>query len=145
MQRTTGDFTFISRCGIQYRNQNLEPLGLSYRQADILLKLYLEPGVSQDDLAKRLVLNKSNVARQVASLEEEGYIRRQTSEKDRRVTRLYPTEKTVLLIPEIRQVFRDWNDYLMQALSEEEQERLKSLLSVVRARADEWMEAHRNG
>ena len=35
MLRMTGDITYISRCGVQYRNEHLEPLGLSYRQADM--------------------------------------------------------------------------------------------------------------
>lgn len=145
MLRMTGDITYISRCGIQYRNEHLEPLGLSYRQADMLLKICNTPGISQEDLGRKMVLNKSNITRQLAGLEESGFVERRTCEKDKRVIRIYPTEKTLGIAEEIRKVFRDWNDYLMGALPEQEQVKLKELLAVLRARADQWMEEQRNG
>ena len=145
MLRLTGDITYISRCGIHFRNARLEPLGLRYRQADMLLKICNTPGISQEDLAKKMVLNKSNITRQLAGLEEEGFVERRPCEKDKRITRLFPSEKTLAIEPEIRQVFRDWNDYLMSALSEEEQTQLKALFATMRARADQWMEEEKNG
>lgn len=145
MMRLTGLFTYISRCGVHYRNQHLEPIGLTYRQADMMLKICNTPGITQDELSRRMVLNKSNITRQLAGLEEDGFVERRTDEKDKRAFRLYPTQKTLSVEPEIRQVFRDWNEYLMGVLSEEEQVQLRALLSRVRDRAGVWLEEHKNG
>ena len=145
MMRLTGLFTYISRCGVQYRNQHLEPLGLTYRQADMMLKICNSPGISQDELGRRMVLNKSNIARQIAGLEEGGFVERRTDAKDKRAFCLYPTEKTLSIEPEIRQIFRDWNEYLMAVLTDEEQATLRELLSRVRDRAGVWLEENRNG
>ena len=59
--------------------------------------------------------------------------------------RLYPTEKTLALLPQIREVYRSWRTHLLQDLSEEEQAQLDDLLLKIKNRATEWMEDMRNG
>ena len=105
----------IVRCGMQYRNEKLAPFGLKSSHASYLLEICRSPGISQDTLAKRICFNKSNIARQIAVLEEGGFVRRKPGAEDKRVMELYPTEKTLELIPQIRQVLRSWRSYLMKA------------------------------
>ena len=138
------DLTYITRCGALYRNQRLESTGLSARQASSLFAICKEPGISQDQLSRRVVLNKSNITRQLANLEENGYVKRLSSPTDKRVMQLYPTEKALELFPQIRQVYRDWRDYLLQDMTEEEQELLEKLLQQIKGKAAQWLEVHRN-
>jgi len=107
----------IVRCGMQYRNEQLAPFGLKSSHASYLLEICRSPGISQDTLAKRICFNKSNIARQIAVLEEGGFVRRKAGAEDKRVMELYPTEKTLELMPQIRQVLRSWRSYLMEGLS----------------------------
>lgn len=143
MAHIVRDLTYISRCGAHYRNQELEHLGITGRQAGSLMAIYHEPGISQEQLGKRVVLNKSNIARQLAALEEQGLVKREVSPNDRRVLMCYPTEKTQELMPQIRQVYRTWREHLLQDMTEQEQELLEQLLEKIKTRAGQWMEDNR--
>ena len=76
MERVSQILKDISRCGRLYREEKLSPMGLTARHGLYLREIGLNPGISQEQLAQRLSVNKSNVARQVAAMEEEGYIQR---------------------------------------------------------------------
>ena len=130
----------INRCGMQYRNENLEPFGLKSCHASYLLEICRSPGISQDTLARRICINKSNIARQIVVLEEGGFVERRSSTEDKRVMELYPTEKTLELLPELRKVLSGWSRYLTQDFTEEEIELLAKMLSSMRERAAQWME-----
>lgn len=130
----------IARCGMQYRTDNLEPFGLKSCHASYLLEICRNPGISQDMLARRICINKSNIARQIVVLEEGGFVERRSSQEDKRVMELYPTEKTLELLPELRKVLGGWSRYLTQDFTEEEIELLAKMLSSMRERAAQWME-----
>ena len=130
----------ITRCGMQYCNDNLEPLGLKSCHASYLREICRRPGISQDTLARRIWINKSNIARQIVVLEEGGFVERRSSTEDKRVMELYPTEKTLELLPELRKVLSGWSRYLTQDFTEEEIELLAKMLSSMRERAAQWME-----
>lgn len=141
MSKVVSDLTYISRCGAQYRNRELEPLGLSARQSSSLLEICNTPGISQDALARRVALNKSNITRQLAGLEEEGLVERTTCPKDKRVTRLYPTEKAMEMLPKIRSVTKAWEDYLTEEFTQEELQALEEIVARMKKKAIDWMEA----
>ena len=122
----------IMRAGRDYRERNLEPLGLSAQQGLLLREIEQSPGISQEQLVQRIRINKSNVARQAAILEEEGYIARKPCGKDKRVLRLYLTEKAQAVLPRIRQVMDSWDDRLVENLTEKQQQTLEKLLLRVR-------------
>ena len=130
----------IARCGMQYRTDNLEPFGLKSCHASYLLEICRNPGISQDMLARRICINKSNIARQIVVLEEGGFVERRSSQEDKRVMELYPTEKTLELLPELRKVLGGWSRYLTQDFTEEEIELLAKMLFAMRERAAQWME-----
>ena len=130
----------ITRCGMQYRNDNLEPFGLKSCHASYLLEICRNPGISQDMLARRICINKSNIARQIVVLEEGGFVERKSSQEDKRVMELYPTEKTLELLPDLRKVLGGWSRYLTQDFTEEEIELLAKMLDSMRERAAQWME-----
>ena len=140
MSQIIRDITEISRCGVQYRSDKLSPLGLKACHASYLTEICDNPGISQDKLARRICINKSNVARQVAALEEDGFIRRTPSESDKRVMELYPTEKTLNLLPQISDALKCWENCITHDLTEEEKELMTTLLSKMKARAAWYME-----
>lgn len=122
----------ISRCGRVYREQQLTPLGLTTRHGLYFKEIADNPGISQEQLAQKLCVNKSNVARQASAMEEEGYILRQTCGKDKRVLRLYLTEKAQELLPQVERINRAWEQLLVEGLTESEQQILGILLLRVR-------------
>ena len=140
MSQIIRDMLEISRCGVQYRSDYLAPMGLKSIHASYLTEICANPGISQDKLARLIYINKSNVARQVAVLEEEGFVRRVPSVADKRVMELYPTEKTLALLPQISQILSCWENCITCDLSEEEKDVLTALLRKMSIRAGRYME-----
>lgn len=70
----------------------LEPLGLKIAQLDMLMNLYRHPGQSQHDLARRLLVGRSNITMLLPQLETQGLVRRESDANDRRILRLYLTQ-----------------------------------------------------
>lgn len=140
MTQIIRDMLEISRCGVQYRSDYLAPMGLKSIHASYLTEVCANPGISQDKLARLICINKSNVARQVAVLEEDGFIIRTPSAADKRVIELYPTQKTLDLLPQITDMLMRWEICITKDLSDEEKELLSSLLRKMSDRAARYME-----
>ena len=141
MSQIVQDILGIARCGTQYRSDALAPMGLKSCHASYLVQICACPGISQDQLAQKICINKSNVARQVVILEEGGFITRRPCFEDKRVMKLYPTKKTRQLLPEIISILNDWEACLTQDLSAEELALLGPLLERMKVRAVAWMDA----
>ena len=139
MSQIIRDITEIARCGAQYRTEALAPMGLKACHASYLLEICANPGISQDKLAARICINKSNVARQAAILEEDGFVIRTPSEQDKRMMQLYPTQKTLDLLPDISPILRQWEACLTADVSEEERVILERVLERMKDKAAEWM------
>ena len=140
MSQIIRDITETARCGAQYRADQLCPMGLKGCHASYLTQICAEPGISQDGLARRICINKSNVARQAAVLEEEGFITRRPSASDKRVLELYPTEKALAALPRIQEVLNHWDSCITADLTPEEKQQLAVLLSKIKTRATAYME-----
>lgn len=127
----------IDRCGRRYRTDAFEALGLKGCHGRYLREICRNPGIFQEQLTESVLVNKSNVARQVAALEEGGFLERRACGKDKRMLRLYPTEKTLTLLPQIEAILNNWEENLLQDLSQEEQVQLEALLQRICSRAAE--------
>ena len=139
MSHVIRDITEIARCGAQYRTEALAPMGLKACHASYLLEISAHPGISQDKLAARICINKSNVARQTAILEEDGFVIRTPSTQDKRIMQLYPTQKTQDLLPEIHVILGQWETCLTADVSLEERLILERVLERMKDKASEWM------
>ncbi|HHZ07150.1 MAG TPA: MarR family transcriptional regulator [Rhizobiales bacterium] len=82
--------------------RSLASLDLKIAQLDVLMNLYRHPGMSQHDLARRLLVGRSNITMLLPQLEKQGVLRREGDSRDKRVMRLFLTE--------------DGEDLLMKAL-----------------------------
>ena len=70
----------------------LQPLDLKLAQLDMLMNLYRHPGMSQHDLARKLLVGRSNITMLLPQLENRGVVRRENDAKDKRVMRLFLTD-----------------------------------------------------
>ena len=109
----------ISRCESIYRTQQLEEElpGIFH---SYVLAICRKPGMSQDKLARHLCINKSNVTRHLAKLEQKGYIDRRVSEEDKRELLVYPTQHMLDLYPEVVHITKEWNALVSEDVTEEE-------------------------
>ena len=118
----------ISRGTTLFRDEKLKCYGLTGYQVEYLFAVCNREGVSQDELAKSLFVNKSNVARQMSALEEAGFVRREQSAEDKRVYKVYPTQRARDLMPVIRAANDEWRSIICRGLEEGEEERLAATL-----------------
>lgn len=132
--------TLVSQSAALFRDEKLKEAGVSGYQARYVLSVSNNEGVSQDRLSKLLMVNKSNVARQVTALEESGYLIREQSSSDRRVMLVYTTDKGKALVPLIRAANKKWREVLCAGLGEEEQEYLSRILEKMVENAREYLE-----
>ena len=140
MSQIIRDITEIARCGAQYKADRLAPMGLKGCHASYLTEICAHPGISQDQLAKRICINKSNVARQAATLEEEGFLTRIPSPTDKRIMELHPTQKTLDLLPEISSVLKEWETCITGDLTPEELDLMAALVAKMKSRATDYMD-----
>nr|WP_210320001.1 MarR family transcriptional regulator [Pseudaminobacter soli] len=76
----------------------LQPLELKPAQLDVLMNLYRHPGMAQNELARKLLVGRSNITMLVPQLEERSLVKREGDEKDRRVNRLSLTSQGEALL-----------------------------------------------
>ena len=68
-------------------------LGLTYSEFSLMLMLYDKEGCSQDDMTSFLHVDKAAITRVIKKMEQNGYLYRKQDSTDRRLKRLYLTDK----------------------------------------------------
>ena len=101
-----------------------------------LVELSRGDGVTQVELAQRLVLDPASVTRSLKRLEEQGWVERHPGEdgRQRRVP-LAPSGRAML--PRILGILGEWNDLATRGFSREERTRLEALLGRMGANLEE--------
>ena len=140
MAAFTHNLNVVARCTQMQRGQKLKSLGVCGGQVPYLLRLCREPGLTQEEIAQALYVNKSTAARQVNSLERAGFVERRVSAQDRRCIRVYPTERALQALPALREAVREWNEYLLQGFGDAEREALLSMMERVAGRAQAYIQ-----
>lgn len=139
MSQTTHKINILSRCQNIYRSFCLRDSGLSAPYYNYVIPICRTPGLSQEQLARRVYFDKYNVTRHLSKLEEWGYVERRPSDSDKRVMLVYPTQKMLDLLPQVRECINDWDAYLFEGLSAQELEQFNSTLLKITQRAQEYV------
>lgn len=130
----------ISRSQAVYRHSKVSAEDLQSSQYAFVLAICREPGRSQEDLARELCVNKSTVARNVNYLEEKGYVTRTPLPQDKRQFSVFPTEKALCVLPEIKAASAQWMQLLSQGISQTELDTFDSVLMRMQEKAREIIE-----
>jgi DNA-binding MarR family transcriptional regulator len=101
------------RAVVRELSRLLQPLGLKIAQLDVLMNLYRHPGLSQHDLARRLLVGRSNITMLLPQLEAQGLLLREPDEKDRRVMRLRLTGEGEALLMRALALYSDLIERVM--------------------------------
>jgi len=93
----------VRQIGLLYRTMmkaletETAPLGIGSGRISYLFMLYINEGLTQQEMANRLQADKGAVARTLAQLEDQGYVSRRRDPADKRVTRVFLTDKSKAL------------------------------------------------
>lgn len=111
-----------------YLDKQLAPFGVNSSQHMFLIKICDSPGILQDSLMDIFYIHPSNIVRTVAALEKQGMITRSPNDKDKRTWKLYPTDRALTVLEEIRTVCERTESLLLQGIDETEKELFIDLL-----------------
>ena len=108
------------RMGQIFYDNELAPFSIGSGQQFFLVNIAQAPGITLLELAQNGYFDKGTTARAVHKLEEAGYIRVEADQEDRRLRKLFVTEKAGPLLKATRAASRSWQNALTQGMTEEE-------------------------
>jgi DNA-binding MarR family transcriptional regulator len=134
MPRIMKKLNNISRSQAVFRNSKLDGV-LPPGCHTYVLAICRAPGRTQDELAEDICTSKSTVARRIDWLLDRGYVTREPSKEDKRCLRVYPTDKMLGILPEVRKITQEWNSIITEGISDEDMAVFESVLSRMEAKA----------
>ena len=102
--------------------------GLTAPQALVILIVCDFDGLTQDEITKRLSLDKSVIAKTVTKLEESGFLVRTTNPKDKRTYDIQPTQRAWAAYPAVREQIDVCFHRMTRGMSEEQRATFQELL-----------------
>ena len=93
-----------------YVNRNLEEFGINATQLHLLFEIAHQSNINQEMIAARCNINKGAVARSIRKLEENGLVKREIDENNRRQNRLSLTKNGEEVLEKAIIVLHDWED-----------------------------------
>ncbi len=106
----------------------LAPLDLKLAQLDMLMNLYRHPGMSQHDLARKLLVGRSNITMLLPQMETRGLLRRENDVKDKRIMRLTLTEDGEKLLMEALHIYTELIERVMAQSSPAECDKMGAMM-----------------
>lgn len=125
----------ISRCQAYYRTEKIKIDKIPASHHTFILFISRNPGRAQEEIARELCLNKSTVTRTLNQLENNGYIKRTANPEDKRQYLIFPTDKLLGILPDIREIAKNWNNAISDGIPENELEIFHSVLSRMEEKA----------
>ena len=123
------DISILYRKAHIWLNNGCAAQDLTAAQAVVILIVCDFKMLTQDEITKRLSLDKSVIAKTVTKLEELGFLKRSTNAKDKRTYDICPTPKAWALYPIIKEQVEGCFRRMTQGMSDEEREIFRRLLS----------------
>lgn len=88
-------------------------------------------GITQQELADKLLCDKVQVVRIIDYLSYNGYVKRVQNQTDKRKYELTITEKARLFLPDIKKAISNTSSIAMKGLSENQVSQLYSMVSLI--------------
>jgi DNA-binding MarR family transcriptional regulator len=121
----------IYRNGQSIMNYKLRDLDIKSGQQDFFYVISKNEGISQKELSEYLYVGKSTTAKAVKNLVENNYVKVERDENDKRIHRLYLTQKGRETVPKIESVFLELMDIFTKDLSECEKDQTITVLKKI--------------
>jgi DNA-binding MarR family transcriptional regulator len=133
----------VSRMRRTVFDQAVKPLGVTRSQWWALVNLArLEPeGAIQTDLARVLDIGKVTMGGLIDRLEASGHVERRPDPQDRRVNRIYITDKGHGLIEKMQEISRDLNSVIYAGIPLEKIFLVEDVMGLIKANLRKRLEA----
>ncbi|HNZ61087.1 MAG TPA: MarR family transcriptional regulator [Methanofastidiosum sp.] len=111
-----------------YLKEELKDINIGRGPFHFLIVIYENEGICQEDLSKKLRLDKTTTTRTLHKLLMAGYISKQKNIEDKRMYRVYTSIKGKELIKNRKTIFSSLDKIILSGLTDREKEVLEKLL-----------------
>lgn len=116
--------------------RRLADYGMTLGQYYFMRALWIEEGLSQRELSRRVGTTEPTTASVLRLLEKNGLVRRVRNRRDRRTINIFPTQKGRNLKNELLRTAIRINEIATEGLSPEDIENIKRLMNAMKANLD---------
>ena len=129
----------IARALDSIANIEFKEYDLTRGQYLYLIRICENPGIIQEKLADMIKVDRTTASRAIKKLEASGFIEKKADAANRKIKRIFPTEKGKEVFPSISKENEHSERVALQGLSEEEATVLSGLLQTVRKNVEgDW-------
>lgn len=129
------NISILYRCGQKYYDKRLSNYQIGAGQILFLILIYENEGINMQELAAYGCFDKGTITKGMQKLEEQGFIKSIPDVCDRRIRRLYTSDKTKDIISQIYMIRREWWERLCKDMDSEELRQLENSLEKLCANA----------
>ncbi|EOT26162.1 MarR family winged helix-turn-helix transcriptional regulator [Enterococcus durans] len=127
----------ISRALDSISNIEFKEIELTRGQYLYLVRICEHPGIIQEKLAEMIKVDRTTTARAIKRLEEKGMVQSAADQTNKKIKKLYPTDKGKKIYPFIIREHHYSNQVALKGLTSAEVEQLQRILKKVRQNVSE--------
>ncbi|GAF36899.1 MarR family winged helix-turn-helix transcriptional regulator [Lentilactobacillus farraginis] len=129
----------IARALDAIANVEFKRFDLSKGQYLYLIRIYEHPGIIQERLAEMIKVDRTTAARAIQKLEKSGLIEKRPDDNNKKIRRLFVSERGRQLAPVIERENHYSNKMALTGLSNQQADQLAELLEKVSQNvSDDW-------
>lgn len=131
MDETKRYITKIAREAQRYAKLRLQGTNIGTSECECLDYIRKNRGTSQEKLSSLLNIDKAAVTRMIANLERKGYVYREQDENDKRIKKVFVTEKAVEIKQLTSSIESSFYDWLLEDVNDDEKKEFLSVLNKI--------------
>lgn len=145
MKEILREIGMIARALDSISNIEFKEYDLTKGQYLYLVRICENPGIIQEKLAEMIKVDRTTAARAVKKLEMKGFIEKKDDHHNKKIKKLFPTEKGNTVYPFIKRENDYSNLVALEGFSEKETETIFHLLQKVRKNVEKDWEFVKKG
>ncbi|TSI07867.1 MarR family winged helix-turn-helix transcriptional regulator [Lysinibacillus sp. BW-2-10] len=145
MKEILREIGMIARALDSISNIEFKEHNLTKGQYLYLVRICEHPGIIQEKVAEMIKVDRTTAARAIKKLEINGFIEKKEDEQNKKIKKLYSTEKGKLVYPFIKREHEYSNTVALDGFSESEIETIFDLLQRVRKNVEKDWEYVKKG
>ncbi|WP_409369144.1 MarR family winged helix-turn-helix transcriptional regulator [Lysinibacillus sp. 38-6] len=139
MEEILREIGMIARALDSISNIEFKEYDLTKGQYLYLVRICENPGIIQEKVAELIKVDRTTAARAIKKLEMNGFIEKKEDDQNKKIKKLFPTEKGKMIFPFIKKENDHSNRVALAGFSESEAETIFQLLQRVRKNVEvDW-------
>ncbi|MCC2931590.1 MarR family winged helix-turn-helix transcriptional regulator [Bacillus sp. LBG-1-113] len=139
MKEILREIGMIARALDSISNIGFKEYNLTKGQYLYLVRICENPGIIQEKLAEMIKVDRTTAARAIKKLEMNGFIKKMDDDHNKKIKKLFPTEKGKDVFPVIKRENDHSNSVALAGFSEKEAETIFHLLQRIRKNVEvDW-------